>query len=165
MLLILDYFLQKQNFNYETLLKTNFHKKTQCDAVLQLPDFYSNLLLVFNNCKYIKPTYKVTNMELLTQCIWGNEYFKAQGKTLFLVNWIKSGFIYVKDLLNNDGMWLSEQELIPKLRKKNNWIAELMMIAKVIGKYLQNKDISNCKYIQGRLLKRLILTTLLKTYI
>ena len=43
-------------------------------------------------------------MELLTQSICRNEYFKSQGKTLFLINWIKSGFIYVKDILNNDGM-------------------------------------------------------------
>ena len=70
----------------------------------------------------------------------GNEYFKSQGKTLFLINWIKSGFIYVKNLLNKDGMWLSEQELISKLQKKNNWIAELMIIKKAVGKYLQNKD-------------------------
>ena len=162
--IILDYFLQKKNFNYEILLKTNFRKKTQCDVALQLPDFYCNLLLAFNHCKYIKPTYKLTNMELLTQCIWGNEYFKSQGKTLFLINWIKSGFIYVKDLLDKDGMWLSEQELISKLQKKNNWIAELMIIKKAVGKYLQNKDFSNCKYIQDRRLNRLIFTTRLKTY-
>ena len=102
--------------------------RKQCDVVLQPPDFYSNLLLAFNHCKYIKPTYKLTNMELYTECIWGNEYFKSQGKTLFLINWIKSGFIHVKDLLNQDGMWQSEQELISKLKKKNNWIAELMII-------------------------------------
>ena len=86
------------------------------------------------------------NTELLTQCIWGNEYFKSQGKTLFLINCIKSGFIYVKDLLNKDGMWLSEQELSSKLQKKNNWIAELTIIKKSVSKYLQNKDLSNYKY-------------------
>ena len=161
--IILDYFLQKKNFNYEILLKTNFRKKTQCD-VLQLPNFYCNLFLAFNHCKYIKPTYKLTNMELLTQCIWLNEYFKSQGKTLFLINWIKRGLIYVKDLLNKDGMWLSEQELISKLQKKNNWIAELMIIKKAVGKYLQNKDFLNCKYIQDRLLNRLIFTACLKAY-
>ena len=57
-------------------------------------------------------------MEQLTQCIWGNKYFKSHGKTLFLINWIKSEFIYVKDLLHKDGMWLREQELISKLQEK-----------------------------------------------
>ena len=75
---ISDYFLQKQNINCEILFKTNFHKKTQFDVVLQLLDFYSNLLLAFNHSKYIEPIYKLTNMELLTQCIWANEYFKSQ---------------------------------------------------------------------------------------
>ena len=85
----------------EILLQTNFQKKTQRDAVLQLLDFYNNLL-AFNHCKYIEPTYKLTNMELLTQYIWGNKYFKAQGKFLFLISWVKGGFIFVTDLLNND---------------------------------------------------------------
>ena len=70
----------------------------------------------------------------------------------------------MKNLLNKDGMWLSEQELISKLQTKNNWIAELMIIKKAVGKYLQNKDFSNCKYIQDRLLNRLIFTTRLKAY-
>ena len=46
----------------------------------------------------------------------------------------------MKDLLNKDAMWLSEQELISKLKKiPNNWIAELMIIKKTVGKYPQNK--------------------------
>ena len=61
----------------------------------------------------------------------------------------------MKDLLNNDGVWLSEQELITKRQKK---------IKQTVCKYLQNKDFSNCKYIQDRLLNRLIFTTSLKMY-
>ena len=45
----------------------------------------------------------------------------------------------MKDVLNKDGMWQSEQELISKHQKKNNWIAELMIIKKAVGKYLQTK--------------------------
>ena len=30
-------------------------------------------------------------------------------------------------------MWLSEQELIPKLQKKHSWIAELIMIKEAVA--------------------------------
>ena len=52
--------------------------------------------------------------ELIFQCT----------KTLFLSNWLKGEFI-VNHLLNNDGVWLNEQELI--LEQRKNCIFELLI--------------------------------------
>ena len=161
---MLEYFLRKVNLTYDILLKTSFRHKAQFDALTEIPKFYTCTILAYNFCKYIKPVHKLTNTELLSQSIWGNEYFKVKGKTLFFSNWIESGFLYVKDLLNNDGTWLKEHEFILKLQKKNNWIAELMMLKKSLSKYLNGKELSDCKYIQDILVKRTSFITHSKIY-
>ena len=39
------------------------------------------------------------DVELLSQCIWANEYFKNKAKTLYFKQWIRRGIVYAKDLL------------------------------------------------------------------
>ena len=50
--------------------------------------------------------------EILTQVIWGNEYFKNKHQTLYFKNWIDSGFTFVKDLLDIEGNWLTSDEIM-----------------------------------------------------
>ena len=53
----------------------NCRKKDEFVALQCLPEFYCDIILALNQCKYIKPIYKLRDVELLSQCIWGNEYF------------------------------------------------------------------------------------------
>ena len=107
--------------------------------------------------RYINPTIfiiKLSSIELLSQCLWGNEYFKVKGKTLPFKNWVKSGFIYVKDLFDSNGSWQTEKEITNKLLVKCNWMTELLLIKYALRKFLKDKDVSACRYIQQTLLER-----------
>ena len=79
-------------------------------------------------------------------------------------NWVKSGFIYVKDLLNGNGSWKTEKEITNKLLVKCNWMTELLSIKHVLRKFLEDKDVSACRYIQHTLLERLTFTSRSKIY-
>jgi hypothetical protein len=41
--------------------------------------------------------------EIKKQIIWGNKYIKYKGKCLVKVNWIKSGIIFINDILDEYG--------------------------------------------------------------
>ena len=70
--------------------------------------------------KKIKPAIKLNNIELFSQIIWGNDCFKMNDQYLFYKNWLESGFIYVKDLFDNEGSWLTETAILCKLKNKTN---------------------------------------------
>ena len=57
-----------------------------------------------------------------------NEHFRYKSNTLFLKHWIKSGFIYVKDLFNDDGTFVNEQYVFQKLSCRTNRISEFVIV-------------------------------------
>ena len=63
---------------------------------------------------------------------WCNEKFTHKGRALLFRSWCKSGILWVKDLFQNNGNFLSEQELCNRLKNKANWIAEYSMIKRVV---------------------------------
>ena len=70
--------------------------------------------------------------------IWENEYFKNKHKTLYFRNWVESGFLYVKDLLDEEGNGLPLTEaVIHRLSRTNNWIIEFSTLKKVLNKILK----------------------------
>ena len=88
---------------------------------------FIDIILALNQCKYIKSIYNLKDVELLSQCIWGNEYCKNQGKTIYFKHWIRNGIVYVKDLLDNNGN-ISQEHILRKLESKSSWISEYMTI-------------------------------------
>ena len=90
--------------------------------------------------------------EIRKQIIWGNKYIKYKGKCLVKVNWIKSGNIFINDILDEYGH-ISEYKIIAKLRNKQNWISELNILKKSNPKTVErnsdntrfNKNSSNSK--------------------
>jgi hypothetical protein len=86
---------------------------------LVLSEFLSTVLgLYFHNFR-----------EIRKQIIWRNKYIKYKGKCLVKVNWIKSGIIFINDILDEYGH-ISEYKIIAKLRNKQNWISELNYMLK-----------------------------------
>ena len=65
-------------------------------------------------------------------------YIKFKGNCLVKVNWIKSGIIFINDILD-EYCHISEYKIIAKLRNKQNWISELNILKKATPK--QWKDI------------------------
>ena len=70
--------------------------------------------------------------DIIKQIIWRNKYMKYKCKCLIKVKWIKSGIIFINDILEEYG--ISEYTIIAKLRNKQNWISELNILKKAIPK-------------------------------
>ena len=153
-LLFILMILHPLGIDINQLLKMNFRTKTGLAILSRIPKFYQDIFIYFNMCKTIKPALKLNNIELFSQIIWGNEYFKMNDQYLFYKNWLESGFIYVKDLFDNKGSWLTESAILCKLKNKTNWIAEWTLIKKVVGKQTKKFDSTICPYIQNSIFKQ-----------
>ena len=151
---VLQMILHPLGIDINQLLKMNFRTKTGLAILSRIPKFYQDIFIYFNMCKTIKPAIKLNNIELFSQIIWGNEYFKMNDQYLFYKNWLESGFIYVKDLFDNKGSWLTESAILCKLKNKTNWIAEWTLIKKVVGKQTKKFDSTICPYIQNSIFKQ-----------
>ena len=101
-------------------------------------------------------------MNFFTMCIWGNEILSPCNKPLFYTGWIKSNFIYVKDLFDENGLFISEANVIQRLSNTANWIAEYYTLKQTITKlvtrykfdtrticYINIKENSQCKIFDG----------------
>ena len=155
---ILKHYLSELGFDLQNLLKMNFKSAKSFEIIQKLPYFYQEIFISYNSCKILKPADQLKSYELMTETIWGNEYFKQKHKTLYFETWIKSGFIFVKDLFQNDGIWRDEIDILHSLHSTRNWIAEYMTLKKVIGKVIRHHDIKSVCYVQKPLLQRLIFT-------
>jgi len=109
--------------------------------VTKLPRFYQEVFIAFNSCKTVRPVVECQPHDTVTDVIWGNERYKYDGKCLYLKTWIKSGILYVKDIIDESGKILCEEKIMQKLEKTTNWIAEYSMV-KQACKVLENKRLN-----------------------
>ena len=58
------------------------------------------------------------------QILWGNKLIKFQGKCLVFINWIKEGFIYVNDIIDQNGN-ISQEIISNKISSKSNLMFEI----------------------------------------
>jgi hypothetical protein len=94
----------------------------QLTFTIHLPfAFYKELLQTWITCRGRENKSPHNFREIRKQIIWGNKYIKYKGKCLVKVNWIKSGNIFINDILDEYGH-ISEYKIIAKLRNKQNWI-------------------------------------------
>ena len=149
---ILHLHLSKIGLDLKILLCMNFKNVKTLPIMKCIPKFYQDVFVGFNKCKTLKPLESMKSHEILTQVIWGNEYFKNKHQTLYFKNWIDSGFTFVKDLLDIEGNWLTSDEIINRLSITTNWIIELSILRKILNKVLKKTDVKTCKYIQKPLL-------------
>ena len=73
---VLQIYLKAIGIELNTLLKMNFQKIESFDVMSRIPKFYQQVFISYNSCKLIKPVNKMKDIEMLSQPIWGNEYFK-----------------------------------------------------------------------------------------
>ena len=104
------------------------------DSILKkLPRFYKEAWLSYYSCRPKTEIQDLSPYNFLTSIIWGNKYFQFKGKCLYFKNWINAGIVYVKDLFNYEGCFLSESDLLSILPVKRNWISEYSIIKTVFS--------------------------------
>ena len=135
--LIPCYYINKTGFALKDFIKTSSCDMKDC----RFNSFYKSVFESFNKCK------NPMNIGIFAEIVWLNEKFKWKNKTMYYKNWIKSGFIYVKDFFNDDGEFYNEQYVCNKLQgSKRNWIIEYMTIRSLIRQNLKQFETGNAKY-------------------
>ena len=110
-------------------------KSLENELTKNIPAFYKELLKTWITCRGRENKSPHNFREIRKQIIWGNKYIKYKGKCLVKVNWIKSGIIFINDILDKYAYGhISEYKIIAKLRNKQNWISELNILKKAIPK-------------------------------
>ena len=64
-----DLYLRQSGLKINTLLRMNFEDKDSCDFMKTLPNFYQDIILMFNTCKNIRPIHKFANTKIVCQVI------------------------------------------------------------------------------------------------
>ncbi len=139
--------LDKYRMNIEQLIKCNMTDVNEMKNILKLPMFWCEVFCYANECKTLKDLKCLSTYEFLSEPIWLNTRFLHKGKPIFLANWIKSGIFYVKDVFDQNGLFITEQSLKNKLNNTQNWIAEYMKVKRILKKELKDIDTSLSHYI------------------
>ena len=153
---ILKGYLQRLGLTLDQVIQMNFRKTENFEAITFIPNFYQQILVSLNTCKKIKPSEKLTSTEFFSQPIWGNEYFKTRNQLLYLKNWVNSGILYVKDLFDKDGQFISERNILYTLQNTTNWISEYFILKNIFRKYTIHRfNPLDCLYLQPSLCKNI----------
>lgn len=114
-----DLIVFKMNFN------TDLHFPFIHDS--HLPIFYKHVIINWHKSNVCDT--QATKLETIkNEVIWGNRYILSNNCTLFMKNWINSGFIFIGDICTVDGFML----LRDIYSKCTNKTAKFMLEYKII---------------------------------
>ena len=124
------------------IFKANLDNEKSLPCLDSLPEFYREVI----SC-WIATGGGITKFpkhfaEVRKQIIWGNRFIKFGNKCLFFKNWIKSGLIFINDIIDEKGA-LSENFILEKLDNKRNWISEFQTLKMSVPKewfYILSKE-------------------------
>lgn len=113
------------------------NKSINTDIVLKTgPDFISCILTNLVRNSFWKDTFiafkniqdrmkLLTWHEFITQPIWYNKNITMGGKSIFFIDWFNKNIVYINDLLDENGSFLSLQDLQSKFDVKSNFLTYL----------------------------------------
>ena len=104
------------------LLKCNYDPK----HLAQLPIFYRNILQFFKELKALYGYDQGSDLVL-----FNNREILVDDKTVYLNNWVENDVISIKDLLKDDGNYLSFQEFTDKFACKTNFLQYYQIISAI----------------------------------
>jgi len=132
--------LKKCNVTIKMLIEGNVTVESQLEKALNLNTFYLDCITSFNRCKSF-PVNEIYNVhEFLSQPLWCNRLFMYKGCVLLYKHWIASGICWVKDLYDEKGNLLTSVDIRAKLIDKRNWMSEVILIRKLVGKVGKRLD-------------------------
>ena len=109
----------------------SFNEIKQFDILHKIPLFYREIIISYNKCKKHLPLKNCSTYNILTQPLWGNINFMMKDKCFYFPEWIEDGILYVKDLINENGQYKSDEELYNMISNKRNIISQISLIKKI----------------------------------
>ena len=96
---------------------------SDCNPYIQnLPLFYKN---IYNVWKQFKMSDPITYMEIKSQNLWLNNHITVQNKPILWKSWLKRNIKIIGDLLDNEGNFLSLDDLNMKYQVNCNFIQHM----------------------------------------
>ena len=120
-----DHFFKKCN-GLNLLLRCNYDPK----RLPQMPTFYKDILTFFND---LKSLYSGDGFQELI--LFNNKDILIDGKSFYYDEWLIAGILTIKDLLNENGAFLSFQEFSQKYSCRSNFL-QLYQVTSVIPRHL-----------------------------
>ena len=116
-----NYYFRKQG-GLNFLLKCNYDTK----LFPQLPAFYKNILKSFQELKILYGYDQASDL-----VFYNNKEIQVDQKTVYLRKWMEKGIVSVKDLLKEDGSYLSFREFKGKFSCNTNFIQYYQIISAI----------------------------------
>ncbi len=127
--------LNRKKLSLKILLDGNITETSKMDKSVCINSFYTECITAFNKCKTILIPEKMNVSQFLAQPLFCNTLFTNKGKSLLYSHWIESGICWVKDLYDENGVMLKDGDIYNKLEKRQNWMTEVIIVKRLIGKY------------------------------
>ena len=131
------------------IFKMNLGSHKSLENIKNLPTFYLEILKCWIKNGGGKTKNPENFLDIRKQVIWGNQYIKNQGKSLYFKHWIEEDIIFINDIIDDKGE--ISKKILDKLKRKQNWIAETCILRKAIPKSwkekLKSKTSLNTKFI------------------
>ena len=140
----------KCNVTIDYLIKMNFIDRSNFKILQHCSKFYVDILIAYNKCKGIMPFEKMSVFEILNQPLWGNRLLMCDNKCIIFKEWIKSDLLYVKDLVNKNGILMRDTEIEKKIKQKINIFQQLYIYMNFIYKKLKGYVLSIAPYTKIR---------------
>ena len=144
---ILLYHLQKHSLSLDYVLRMNFRNIKSFPILRTIPLFYQEMFVAFNSIKSVKPISMMSNSEMLKQTIHGNELFKCTDTCIYMKSWIDSDVLYVKDLVNQRGNIMTDEELFHIISTKKDIMRDMYIIKNNVIRLLRKFDTSIAKHV------------------
>ena len=85
-------------------LKISFLKDKELQVLRDIPLFHQQCISAWKKCQHVdKSCNEVTN--IIMQLYWGNTYIKDQKLCLWWILWLKSGILFIGNIIDATGDW------------------------------------------------------------
>ena len=136
---------EKHGVNIEYITQTNETRLCEYIIVKNLPHFYQQIFVFFNESKKYTNIINMSTETFLAQPLWNNRLLMFKGKTLFFKEWIESNLLYVKDVVDSNGLKPIEW-FYDNLRYRNNWLCQYKIMKHIFSSFKRNIDFTKSLY-------------------
>ena len=110
--------------------------------------FWAQALLAWAQINYIKPQ---TPQEVRKQILWCNSDIRIQNDWVVWNNWLACNILYIEDIVNIDGEWLSWEEIVDKypLIAGGQWLNYQQLLNAILanwGVILKDENVPESEY-------------------
>lgn len=97
---------------------------TRCSLsppTIRLSTFYHNIITSWKLLRNCMNEISL-NPSIFTECLWFNNYIYIENKPIFFSEWYEHGIMFLEDIVNNNGTFLTLDEFYERFRFKPSFL-------------------------------------------